>query len=238
MRIYKDCLEAVKEIERDLFEMGTKVNVGSMQDIKKEFETLEVRTYDYMIAKPLDKMKEAQDYFKLSELEKDYILQEFYDRTTADRRWNLSELNPGKAWRLRPKVWFKFLNRDNKFSYTYAQRIMWQLRDIVNLLKNDKYNRQCIVQIYNNNFDGSNRGGIARIPCSMYYQFIYREGKLNMIYTMRSCDLLTHFIYDMCIAILMLDQVATWTNMKIGDFTHFIGSLHAYKKDMDEKGIF
>jgi len=72
----------------------------------------------------------------------------------------------------------------------------------------------------------------------MYYQFYIRDNKLHMIYTMRSCDFLTHFIYDVYFSIFLQSYVADNLNLNMGTFTHFIGSLHAYKKDMAERGIF
>ena len=86
--------------------------------------------------------------------------------------------------------------------------------------------------------DINNLGGKDRVPCSMYYQFYIRGGVLNMIYTMRSCDFLTHFVHDVYLACGLLSHVAGELGLKVGHFTHFIGSLHAYRRDMVGRGIF
>jgi thymidylate synthase len=86
--------------------------------------------------------------------------------------------------------------------------------------------------------DLENTGGLGRIPCSMYYQFIRRNNALNLIYTMRSCDFLVHYPIDLMLALRAQTHVAQILGIKPGAFTHFIGSLHAYQKDMSKRGIF
>jgi thymidylate synthase len=65
-----------------------------------------------------------------------------------------------------------------------------------------------------------------------------REGKVDMIYTMRSCDFLTHFAIDVALALMMQNYVANTLERPTGRFTHFIGSLHSYAKDMKAREIF
>lgn len=232
MRIFKDCFEAVKEVERDLFEMGTKVVVESMQDKVGKQDTIELRGYGYTIINPMNKLIEVVEYLKLNRA---YISQENIDRINKER------LNPGNAYLKRFKEWEHYLH-DGKFSYTYSERIGSQIDEAIDILRFDDGSRQAIIQIYDYCKDGDNRTGIARIPCSMYYQLFIRDNKIHMIYTMRSCDFLRHFGYDLTLAINMLYAITTKleykTNYTIGDFTHFIGSLHAYKIDMEERGIF
>ena len=87
-----------------------------------------------------------------------------------------------------------------------------------------------------------NMGGVARIPCSMYYQFLLREvnGKkrLSLMYTMRSCDYYNHFSIDVHLAITMLEYVASALNVECGEFIQFMGSLHAYKRDFQFRNIY
>lgn len=76
------------------------------------------------------------------------------------------------------------------------------------------------------------------MPCSLYYQFLRRDNQLNMVYAMRSCDFLTHFPVDISLAMLLQRYVANQLMIDAGSFTYFTGSLHAYHKDMKERGIF
>ena len=231
MRIYKTLYEAYKETERELIEMGTIVKVQSMQDIKEEFETKELQGYSYCITENYD----MNDDFERLKGNMMYAESEFLDR--VDPKY----LNPGHSYLERPKVWNVFLH-EGKFSYTYNSRLRTQLPIIIEELKKNPHTRQAILTIYDQHQDIENLGGKARIPCSMYYQLLRRERKgeevLDAIYTMRSCDLYTHMIYDIWLGMSLQEFIANAVGIIPGHFIHFIGSLHAYKQDYEKKGVF
>ncbi len=235
MRIFKSLKEAVKEIERDLHEMGVVVHTESYQDQKvkdnPDFETKELQGYCYKITQRDTLLQEFQ---KLGG-NQHYIDQEIIDRLSNDWR------NPGSAFLHRKEVWEQFLH-DGKFSYTYNERIRVQLHRIIDELAQHPNTRQAVITMYDQHLDMQHLGGTARIPCSMYYQFLIRNRNgrrhLDVIYTMRSCDLYTHLIYDIVLTMLMQEWIAnSLPALEPGYFTHFIGSLHAYRKDWD-RGVF
>ena len=59
MRIFKDCDEAINEIERDLYEIGVRVKVPTVQDKDvrglEEYETKEMEGYSFMILDQSDR---------------------------------------------------------------------------------------------------------------------------------------------------------------------------------------
>jgi thymidylate synthase len=153
-------------------------------------------------------------------------------------------MNPGNAWKLRQNVWDEFLH-DGKFAYTYTERFNEQtmkagaqLATAIHQLQINPGTRQAIVGIHQGPREIPHMGGAGRVPCSMYYQFLRRHDELHMIYTMRSCDLLTHFPVDIILALKMQEHVARELGCKLGTFTYFCGSLHAYRKDMKAREIF
>ena len=233
MRIYQSVIEAVKETERELVEMGTEVMPETMQDRKTTPEDLtkELQGYSYMIT---NQFSRNADFIALGG-DMDYALCEFSER--VDGNW----INPGEAYLLRSKVWKEFLH-EGRFSYTYNERYREQLPMIIEELKLRPSTRQAIITVYDRHLDMKNIGGKSRIPCSMYYQFLRRkrEGQevLDCIYTMRSCDIYTHFIYDIWLTMRLQEYIANALGLETGNFTHFIGSLHAYKRDYDLKGVF
>lgn len=233
MRIYSSLIEAVKETERELVEMGSEVMPETMQDRKTTSEDLtkELQGYSYMITNQLSR---NADFIALGG-DMDYALLEFSER--VDGNW----INPGEAYILRKTVWKEFLH-EGKFSYTYNERYREQLPMIIEELKLRPSTRQAIITVYDRHLDMKNIGGKSRIPCSMYYQFLRRkrEGQevLDCIYTMRSCDIYTHFIYDLWLTMRLQEYIANSLGLETGNFTHFIGSLHAYKRDYDLKGVF
>jgi thymidylate synthase len=258
MRFYQNPLEAVREVERDLFEMGINVHPQTMQDKdvanNPDFMTKEIRHYGFQInnaihtnADELAVVKYVMGEEYLAVL--NYIEQEHDDRTCGEA------MNPGNAYKHRLDVWTQFLH-NGKFHYTYSERIAPQLKPIMHELKARPDTRQAIITIHSNicpvqgesdndttNFvapsrDLENMGGHGRIPCSLHYEFMRREGRLEMEYHMRSCDFLTHFPVDLMLALRMQKYVADFLGVPCGDFTYFTSSMHAYAKDMKKRGIF
>jgi len=238
MRIFKDCMEMIKEVERDLFEMGIKYQSKTVQDkdvsLDEDFQTLELPGYAYKISNLEDKkISEMLEYMKMPE---DWVEAEFQERIHPELQ------NPGKAYELYD-VWKEYIH-DGQFSYTYNERIRQQLPYILKELIKRSNTRQTVITVYDKNQDMRSWGGKARIPCSMHYQIMLRNKKLYMIYVMRSCDFLKHFPADVALAIKLQKYILYYLNLEtnsqinLGSFTHFIGSLHAFNGDLKKRGIF
>jgi len=233
LRIFKNCLEMIKEVERDLYEMGIPYQSATVQDKdvsrNKDFKTMELGGYVYKISEEqtLEQIQEMTDRMNIPW---DWIMGEMKERITPEL------CNPGKAHNLYP-LWEEYLH-EGLFQYTYNERIREQLPYILRELKARPNTRQAVITMYDRHQDMRNLGGKARIPCSMHYQFMQRNGKLYLMYVMRSCDFLKHFAADVAFALLLLDHVATETGLEQGHFTHFIGSLHAFHGDLKKRGIF
>jgi len=226
MRIFGSCREAYYEIRRDLLEVGEWVQGFSYQDKIVEndpqFDFMELHPYVYTITDTSDTGVVGD----LLELDWAWIQREHQERM-------IGGLNPGQAWKLRDDVWGEFLETNCRFSYTYSERFGTgdQIHAIIRELQRHPHSRQAIVSVYRSDLDLPNVGGSARIPCSMFYQFMVRNNKLDLYYVMRSCDFFTHFPYDMILAINLQNHVASCLNQDLGPFTHMITSLHAFRKD-------
>lgn len=235
MRIFMDWKETYEEIKRDLAEMGIEVKPKTMQDKNIEgnpdYETKELQNYCYTLLNA-----------KSSEIEgviQPWADEEFKERVNDpfDVFGEPDFINPGVAWKLREDIWNEYMH-DGKMAYTYNERI-WrndQLTKIIKRLKEDHDSRQLWLSIWDPNEDTDKLGGVSRVPCSLGYNFQYRDGKLNIHYVMRSCDFNTHFINDVYLGIKLLEYVAEKTGLEVGSFTHTIFSLHVYKKDI--KNVF
>lgn len=232
MRIYVDWKECYEEIKRDLAEMGIVVRPKTMQDKNVEensdYETKELQNYCYTL---LDASSD-----KITRVIQPWADAEFEERIQDP--WEFGDaplfINPGKAWELRPNIWNDYMH-EGEFAYTYNERI-WnsdQILKIIKRLKEDHDSRQLWLSIWDLHKDIDNLGGISRVPCSLGYNFQFRDGKLNMHYVMRSCDFNTHFCNDVYLAIKLLEYVAEKAEMKVGNFTHTMFSLHVYKKDIE-----
>ena len=235
MRIYINPIDMIKEVERDLFEMGIRYSTETVQDknVKNDpdYETIELMGYAYTL-----KNTEVEDAMKLLEymdLNKNWAVGETEERLYRQHY----HLNPGRNWKNNRKVWEPFL-RDGVFSYSYAERWQHQIPYVVNELTRHKNSRQAMITMYDTCRDLMNWGGRDRVPCSVSYQFIIREEKLHVIYNQRSCDFISFFAYDVYLTIMLLRKIANEIDIEPGTFIHFIGSLHAFAKDLKHRGIF
>ena len=158
-------------------------------------------------------------------------------------------LNPGTAWQTRADVWTEFLVDDGHggliFDYSYAERYNpvhsngyeWisQVHEIIEELKIHPDSRQLYLSVWDPHIDIKNLGK-HRVPCTLGYLFQNRGGQLHVTYMMRSCDFATHFQNDLYLSTSLRNFIAAQAGVKIGRFTHFVGSFHIYNKDV--KGVF
>lgn len=152
-------------------------------------------------------------------------------------------LNPSPSeqwWPFRKKSADGDTNKEHKsegeaFSHTYPERMWpkhaalpfperdkhtthWGLRfaygdldDVVKQLHKSPLTRQAYLPIWFPEDTGAVHG--KRVPCTLGYHFIIRDGKLDISYFMRSTDLLRHFQDDVYMAI----RLAQWVVDKIND---------------------
>lgn len=173
-------------------------------------------------------------------------------------------LNPGYTF----DKWPGFVQRDNatdrdangQFSHTYMERF-WPKRasltsgimtdnhgirysygdfqDVINLLEKDPTTRQAYLPIFFPEDTGTHHG--ERVPCTLGYRFIQRDGMLDITYDIRSCDFLRHFrddVYMACRLVQFMLQVlkehsSMWEGIKPGRFIMNITSLHVFASEKE-----
>lgn len=238
MRIYQDPVEMIKEVERDLFEMGIRYQTATVQDqfVKDDpaFETLELYGYAYTLLNSENAMDDLIKMLEHTDCDIEWAQTEILERLIPSHDGNL---NPGIAWKCREDFWSKFI-RNGVFSYSYPERWQWQIPYVIRELQNFPNTRQAIMTMYSAEKDMMNWGGRDRVPCSVSYQFILREDQLTLIYNQRSCDFLKFFAYDVYFTWHLLDFIAEKIGKKPGKLIHFLGSIHAFRGDMEKRGIF
>lgn len=232
MRIYSNAYELMSETGRNLWEMGLencpKTYQNKVIEGKDEFITKELICEQYCLTKLPD-----PEMLFIHTKSRDWAEAEFKERVDP------KGVNPGEAWKLRKEIWEEFINDEGKFDYSYGERMNRNddpLHEVINLLKKDPDTRKAIVPIYDGYLDTVHLCGDARIPCSMYYDFLIRtnvrgEKQLNICYHQRSSDFITHFGNDVYLAWRLMEYVAEQVGIQPGYLYHTIDSLHAYKKD-------
>ena len=224
MRYFQDIKTAYSEVKRDLAEMGIVYESATVQDKVSGEETIELMNYGFTITQP--NYMQSYDYCVKSGINEQWLRTEMKSRLEPP-------VNPGTAWLCNKQFWKQFL-RDGCFSYTYSERMWFQLSRVIYELSLHPNTRQAIITMYDQHQDLMNWGGRDRIPCSMHYQFLLRQEKLHLMYVMRSCDLIKFFLPDYTMAVGLLEHVADQTHNRVGSITMVIGSLHAFQSDVEE----
>lgn len=223
-RIFKTFSEAEEEIKRELAERSIMVHPETMQDKivadNIDYLTREVQNFQYTVTQPNTANLNPTQPWADIELE---------DRLSQ------SQANPGRAYATRSEVWQEFLEESGQFSYSYPERLGSQLWDVVNELMLHPNSRQLFVSIWDREIDPPRRGR-RRVPCSLGYYYLYRQGRLDVTYTMRSCDFVTHWQNDVWLARKIQEWVAEKSGMQPGLFSQIVFSLHVYAKDVE--GVF
>lgn len=226
MRIYADCYELMSEIFREVWEMGHIVHPFSMQNkvVKGDvlYSTKEIINYNYC----LTAMNKKDFLFWADKRSKLWVELEFEERVSKKYE------NPGRAWKIREDLWLPLLNERGEFDYSYNERIQKSIEKVIYELRNNPDTRQAIIAIWEPT-DIYGLGGTYRVPCSIYYQFFYRENMLHIQYNQRSADVVTHFGNDVYLAWRLMEYIAEQCNYRPGYLFHNIGSLHAYRKDWE-----
>lgn len=216
MRIFENTEEAYPEILRDIVKFGRLVKSNTVQNWKEvgdEYLMSEVQLYSFCVVDDSDMFDTCKD--------SEWVKEEFRER--------LVNVNPGIAWELRKNYWETVMT-DGKFCYTYGERMYEIIPKVIELLKSNEGTRQAVITLWQYG-DHFLTNGEKRVPCSMYYNFHYREQALDLIYHMRSSDYYEHFRNDFTLASMLKQYVAKELGVKPGKTFMSVDSLHAYKKD-------
>lgn len=170
MRIYKDFIEALPEIWRDLGKFGVRQRTQTMQDKyifhDPEYETLEITNYNYMVVHP--RLKDIEEVSETlgKRLNKKLFWKEYCEEEFRNRISN-PPVNPGTSWKLREDYWSQFLETSPSgpvFSYTYSERISPQIETLIEKIKKYPDNRNLVLSIWDPCLD-LKRVGEHRVPC-------------------------------------------------------------------------
>jgi thymidylate synthase len=160
---------------------------------------------------------------------------EFAEKDFEDRVFGPSK-NPGEAIKYDTTGVLKpYLEEDGKFSYTYSERMHYQLPKIIALLREYPDTRQAFLSIWDPQIDSS-RLEKRRVPCSIGYHFFLRYNELHMLYLMRSLCVNKNLGYDIYTASRLLDYVAKELGVRPRFLQFWAGSLHIFREEEEEDG--
>lgn len=167
-----------------------------------------------------------------------------YTFQLAEALWMLRGSNDLEEIAHYNRVWRNFEDEDDKgiLNGAYGERLRnWnngidQFYEVYKKLLHDPYSRQASMVIFDPERDNQihENGGYSKdIPCTNYFNFQIRNGKLNMLTVMRSNDLHKGTIYDIPNFIIFQHILAGWLNVEVGKYTHVAASFHIYENDIE-----
>jgi thymidylate synthase len=140
------------------------------------------------------------------------------------------------------RYWPKRANRRDSYigSNPGIRHSLGDLNDVVALLAKHPHTRQAYLPVWFPEDTGAVHG--ERVPCSLGYHWLLRNGQLHCNYQMRSCDFLRYLRDDMYLTARLTQWVAdrvmksvgggeAW-GVQPGQLTMLIGSLHVFEGDM------
>lgn len=117
---------------------------------------------------------------------------------------------------------------DGRLRGAYGPRTYQQLRQIVHLLHVQPDTRQAYFTIWN----GEEQGTVAHdVACTTGGQFLLRDGQLHLRVNMRSSDVFLGVPYDWIMFSRLQLVIAACLGVKVGSYTHAVGSQHLYERD-------
>ncbi|MDO8623081.1 MAG: thymidylate synthase [archaeon] len=162
-----------------------------------------------------------------------------------ERNLNLEYLRAEEEWYESGDLKVDFISKYSKFwknladsngtinsNYGFISKVeKWngisQFEWCVKRLKEDPNTRQAII---NYNQPRYKYEGNKDLPCTISSSFIKRNGKLDCITLMRSCDFIYGFSFDMPWFTKLQKEISTLTGIPIGKYYHYATSFHVYEK--------
>lgn len=145
----------------------------------------------------------------------------------------LLNLDPPIMYKYKPEMFGDHydLLPDGRMQYQYGNR--WnefnQFVNTFNRLKKNPNSKRCVISIFMPYDTAPDR---ADVPCTTMYQFIHRDGKLNMTVFMRSWDFFGGAkTYDFVLSSFVLQALCSWLNLQPGKLSFYANSLHYYNRD-------
>lgn len=102
-----------------------------------------------------------------------------------------------------------------------------QIENVVNLLQERPTSRRAVIQLFKAE-DISYT--YTEIPCTCTLQFFVRDGKLEMMTSMRSNDAFLGLPHDIFCFTMIQEIIASRLSCELGTYTHSVGSLHLYER--------
>lgn len=132
------------------------------------------------------------------------------------------------------KSYGKFSDDQIFMKGAYGPKVIDQLPYVADAIINDNDTRQAVLTIWR-----ERPGPSKDIPCTVAMQFLLRDGKLHLVTTMRSQDIVLGFTYDVFTFSMVARAVQCILYMRgldiqLGNLYVNAGSLHLYERHFED----
>lgn len=137
-------------------------------------------------------------------------------------------------------IWDEWADENGDLGFVYGKqwrswettdgRVIDQIANVINLLKNNPDSRRIIVSAWN-------PGEIEQMalpPCHCLFQFYVVNGKLSCQLYQRSADMFLGVPFNIASYALLTLMLAQVCNLQPGEFIHTIGDAHIYVNHLSQ----
>ncbi|RRV42216.1 thymidylate synthase [Pseudomonas sp. o96-267] len=110
-----------------------------------------------------------------------------------------------------------------------------QIPSVIRALQERGSTRKAVVQLFSSS---DIKAPHKDIPCTCTLQFLVREGKLSLYTAMRSNDAFKGLPHDIFAFTMLQELTARKLGIPMGEYGHYVTSLHIYMDDLDKIGGF
>jgi thymidylate synthase len=145
----------------------------------------------------------------------------------------------GRIYGVQWRKWKKYIKPDDmwsmlgidSFNYykSYAIEYIDQIKNIINKIKTDPYDRRMILTAWN----PAEIEEMALPPCHVMSQFYVSNNKLSCQMYQRSVDVFIGLPFNIASYALLTHMIAHVTNLNVGEFIWIGGDIHIYHNHLD-----
>jgi thymidylate synthase len=113
----------------------------------------------------------------------------------------------------------------------FTMRGLNQIDHVIRLLRSRPNSRRAVIQLFNAEDLAEPEKPKTEIPCTCTLQFLLRRERLSLFTSMRSNDAFVGLPHDLFTFTMLQEIVARSLGKDIGEYRHFVGSMHLYDAD-------
>ena len=191
-------------------------------------------------------------YYSIVGVQNVYDVSEEFPMVTLRKNYFKSALNEilwifqkksNKISDLKSHVWDKWADENGTigkaYGYQLSKKYLFKTKDglkymdqvdyVLYLLKNDRYNRRIMTNLFNH----EDLKDMNLEPCAYGTQWLVKGDRLNLILNQRSQDMLAANAWNVMQYTALLYIFAKLNDLKPGLFIHQIGDCHIYDRHVD-----